>query len=655
MSLPNRQIHLDFHTAEIGRPLGEKFNGDEFAQTLLAAKVQSITLFAKCHHGFAYYETKLGNHHPDLSFDLLGQQIAACTKVGIETPVYLSVGYDDFISQQHPEWLQRDVAGRMIYSRGVPASYLEPGYKRLCLNSPYVDYLQEQVAEVLAIFGERIPGLFFDIVRQEPCYCENCVRDMTQQGINLQDEKAVAAFADQVTIRFKHELSDFIRARKADSHIFYNDGSMGPNIHQNFDDYSHFEVEALASSQWGYGYFPVVGRYVKNLGKEFLGMTSKFHIGWSDFGSYKNEPALEYETLLSMAHGGQVSVGDQLYPDGQLQPHTYELIGKVFTKLEAAQPYCEHVTAVVDFALLFTSTDDKGRFTEELDGAVSLLKESHYLFDIIDGTMDFSKYPVLILADVARLDDQLIAKLNDYIAAGGRILCSGEAPVQNKQFVFDHFPARLLHGPIFQMDYLKLPDESFEHIMYLGGNQIEPTDDAQVLAQQYGSLFNRTYEHYYGHVQAPIDWTRSTAGVVRNEHFVYFTHRIFSLYYAVAAKFYKDLVVSVLDQLLPRKTVVTNLPSTAEVILNQQAVKRRYIAHIFHYIPQHRGHFGKGIDVVEEASSLTDTTLQFKLEQTPKKVYRASTQQEIPFDYKNGQLNVQIDQMNGHEMVVIDY
>ncbi|WP_071130877.1 alpha-amylase family protein [Enterococcus timonensis] len=654
MSLPSRQIHLDFHTPQLGKPIAEEFVGEEFAATLQDTLVQSITLFAKCHHGFAYYDTQLGNKHPDLKINLLKEQIDACQKVNIQTPVYFSVGYDDFISQQHPEWLQRDVAGRMLYSRNTPITVLEPGYKRLCLNSPYITYLKKQVAEVLELFGQQIPGLFFDIVRQEPCYCENCVGEMEKQGIDLQNEQAVNLFSIEVTKRFKKEMSEFIRARKSDSHIFYNDGSMGPTIRENIDDYSHFEVEALASSQWGYGYFPIAGRYAKNLGKDFLGMTSKFHIGWSDFGSYKNEAALTYETLQSMAYGGQVSVGDQLYPNGKLQPYTYRRIKQVFKKLKDVQPYCEEMTTVADFAVLYTKTDEKGRFTEELDGACSMFRESHYLFDIIDGQMDFSKYPVLVLADVAELDDDLIKKLNKYVADGGRILCSGEAPVKNKQFVFENFPAKYIYSPLFQMDYLKLPEEEFEHIMYLGGNQIETANGAKVLADQYGSLFNRTYEHYYGHVQAPINWDRATPGVVMNEQYAYFSHRIFSLYYAVAAKFYKDLVNTVLDQLLPAKSIETNLPSTAEILLNYQAQDKRYIVHLFHYIPQHRGHFGKGIDVIEEATPLDNIQIKIQLPQAPKKIFRSSDLKEIEFNYQAGQVSLTIDHMLGHELLVIE-
>lgn len=58
----HRQIHLDFHTpARV--TVGDKFNPTEFFDTLEAAKVNSIAVFAKCHHGYSYFDTR---GHPAL-------------------------------------------------------------------------------------------------------------------------------------------------------------------------------------------------------------------------------------------------------------------------------------------------------------------------------------------------------------------------------------------------------------------------------------------------------------------------------------------------------------------------------------------------------------------------------------------------------------
>jgi hypothetical protein len=75
----HRQIHLDFHTSA-GVTVGDQFNTTEFFDTLEAAKVNSIAVFAKCHHGYSYFDTKVGTLHLGQSFDLLGQAAAEGTK-----------------------------------------------------------------------------------------------------------------------------------------------------------------------------------------------------------------------------------------------------------------------------------------------------------------------------------------------------------------------------------------------------------------------------------------------------------------------------------------------------------------------------------------------------------------------------------------------
>src|SRR5256885_7114543 len=77
--LRTRQIHLDFHTSPFIRDVGVDFDADEFAKTMAAAHVNSVTVFAKCHHGHLYYNTKRPERHPGLKrgLNLLGQQVEA--------------------------------------------------------------------------------------------------------------------------------------------------------------------------------------------------------------------------------------------------------------------------------------------------------------------------------------------------------------------------------------------------------------------------------------------------------------------------------------------------------------------------------------------------------------------------------------------------
>lgn len=143
--MPFRQVHLDFHTSEQIPGIGSRFDGERFAETLKRASVNSITCFSRCHHGWIYHDTRFSEvRHPHLTCNLLAEQIKACHAAGIRVPIYITVGWDELQSRQHPEWLQRTVDGKPY-----GAAPLEPGWHKLCLNSPYVDFVQAQTEEVL--------------------------------------------------------------------------------------------------------------------------------------------------------------------------------------------------------------------------------------------------------------------------------------------------------------------------------------------------------------------------------------------------------------------------------------------------------------------------------------------------------------------------
>jgi histone acetyltransferase (RNA polymerase elongator complex component) len=70
-------VHLDFHTSPLIESIGRDFEREEYIRTIREAHIDLMTVFAKCHHGYCYYPTKVGEMHPHLSFDLLGAQLEA--------------------------------------------------------------------------------------------------------------------------------------------------------------------------------------------------------------------------------------------------------------------------------------------------------------------------------------------------------------------------------------------------------------------------------------------------------------------------------------------------------------------------------------------------------------------------------------------------
>ena len=73
--IPARQVHLDFHTSEHIPAVGARFSKKQWQKALKLGHVNSINIFAKCHHSWSYYPTKVGRMHPTLTRDLLGEQL----------------------------------------------------------------------------------------------------------------------------------------------------------------------------------------------------------------------------------------------------------------------------------------------------------------------------------------------------------------------------------------------------------------------------------------------------------------------------------------------------------------------------------------------------------------------------------------------------
>src|SRR5205823_5660551 len=314
-----------------------------------------------------------------------------------------------------------------------------PCWHRLCFNSPYIDVVWEQTAEVLGSFP--VDGLFFDIITQEPCLCRNCLEKMTPEGVDPADLDARARFARRTIDEFKRLFTRRIREMNPDCTIFYNSGHVAPQIRPVADTYTHFELESLPSGGWGYMHFPLTAKYARTLGKELLGMTGKFHKSWGDFNSLKTPAALEYECFMMLAEGAKCSVGDQLHPRGVLDPATYDLIGHVYRQVEAKEPWCSGAEALAEVALFTPEAIGvaEGRVDPAAAGALRMLRERHYQVDVVDGENDWSRYRLVILPDKITLDEALSQKVSRYLAAGGSLLLSYESGLEpsKSRFVLD--------------------------------------------------------------------------------------------------------------------------------------------------------------------------------------------------------------------------
>lgn len=654
-----RQVHLDFHTSEAIENIGSRFSKTQFQGALKLGHVNSITVFSKCHHGWAYHPSKANEMHPGLKFDLLGAMIEAAHEINVKTPVYISAGLDEKMARRHPEWLIRDKEEK---TTRVP-DFMTPGYHEFCFNSPYLDYLIGLVEEVVQNYDAD--GIFFDIVKVKTCYCQNCISTLRKKGKDPRDEKAVMELAEKVYANYTNRVKKAVHFIKPDMRIFHNGGHIKRGRRDLAKMNTHLEIESLPTGGWGYDHFPLSARYVQNLGMEYLGQTGKFHTTWGEFGGYKHPNALRYETSLNIANGAKCSVGDQLHPEGLMDEATYALIGHAYKEVEAKEEWCKNVVNVADVALLSLEVlgitgigKGPAAFSGKSDtGAVRMLLEGKILFDVIDTEEDFNKFKVLILPDRLRIDQTLKEKLEEFFKNGGKVFATGESGLNEEGNLFAiDIGVKWMQVNPFKPDYFKphfrldkLGDASF--IFYSQGQKIE-LDGGMEMGHREDPYFNRDIFSFCSHQHTPSSLNNGGPGMVESKNGIYFAWNVFEDYATKGSLALKETVIYALNRLLKEKTLETNLPSSGVVTLMHQKQQKRLICHLLYASPVKRG---ESIEVIEDTLPVYNTTVSLRIPHEVKKVYLAPQLEEIAFRQEDGILSYAVDRFECHQMVVVEY
>ena len=656
-----RQVHLDFHTSEAIENIGADFSAEQFQEQLRRGHVDSITVFSKCHHGWAYHPSEANEIHPHLSFDLLGAQIDAAHAIGVNTPVYLSAGLDEKLAKRRPEWLLRSADDRMNWVD----TFLKPGYHQFCMNTPYLDILTAQIEEVVQHYDAD--GIFLDIVGVRDCLCHTCLATLVLEGKDPENPADVRALGEWVYAEYGRRTNDAVHTHKPGLPVFHNGGHLTRGRRDLAHFNTHLELESLPTGGWGYDHFPLSARYAATLGMEYLGMTGKFHTSWGEFGGFKHPNALRYEAALSLAMGAKCSVGDQLHPLGVMSPATYTLIGAAYAEVEQKEAWCEGAVNIADVALLSLESAGLTKVSQAQNaysghsdvGAVRMLLEGHFLFDVVDAEADFSAYKVLVLPDYLRLTPALQAKVKAFTAGGGQVLATGESGLtaeDGDDFALD-FGVRWTGVSEFQPNYFvphwtpaPLGDAAF--IMYAPSQTVALTGTGTVLGHQEESYFNRTWAHFSSHQHTPNTGMDAGPGMTQGPDGIYVAWAVFEDYATKGSLICRKIVEHALNLLLPEKTLVTNLPVQGVTTLTEQAQERRFVHHLLYASPVRRG---ESIEVIEDLVPLADVHVSLRLKRQISRISLAPSGAEVPFTYTDGIISYILPRLECHQMVVLDY
>lgn len=639
-------VHLDFHTSPDIENIGAKFNKAEFTKQLRDAKVDLITVFAKCHHGYSYYPTKLGTMHPHLSFNLLKEQIEAAHDAGAKAPIYITMGWSKKDADEHPEWHHIDFwnkkpiiygynGGRLDEAPETPIS--DCSWVTLCPVGGYKKYLEDITREVCEQFDVS-DGVFYDICfMKDACVCEDCKKGIKKMGLDPDDYADAQKYYREKRIELMKDLTGIVHEYAKDATVFYNGGA-DMNRPEYHPYQTHYELEDLPTAWGGYDFMPLRAKSFEKYGKIFLGMTGKFHHSWGEFGGFKNKDALKYECADMLSVGASMSVGDHLHPNGMLDKSTYSIIGYAFDYVSKIEKYCENTKAYTDIALWMSHTDSDV-------GCSKALQIMQIEFDVIQNGSNLNKYNCVILPDRVKLTAEDKKHLCEFTSQGGKIIASGES-------IFDELGIYMKGHSGSDRDFIlcDIEDVTTPFLSYSSAYKTE--SDGEALAKVYEPLFNRTYAHFCGHKNTPPkEECAKYPALVKKDNVLYFAHPVFQAYNESGNYILEKYIEKGFSYAYNKKINIENFPSCGRVRLRKSNNENFFALHLLYAPPVNRGN----VCLLEDFPVLHDLKITIVVNEKIRKIKTAIDEENISFVQNGDTVSFAINKMKLHELVILEF
>lgn len=363
--------------------------------------------------------------------------------------------------------------------------------------------------------------------------------------------------------------------------------------------------------------------------------------------------------------GAKVSVGDQLHPSGKMDAATYALIGAAYSEVEAKQEWCASALNIADIGLLSLeavrqesgSQGQMAKVGPADAGAVRMLLEGQFLFDVLDTDADFSRYKLLVLPDAVRIDDGLLSQLKAFTAEGGKVLATGTSGLHAQEDAFalnlgaEYVGPSEFHPEYFRPAWTPEPLQDAAFVMYGTGEQITLALNGTELGAREDPYFNRTWEHFCSHQFAPSNEKNAGPGMTQGPDGVYISWAMFSDYATKGSLICRLVVAHALNVLLgEQKTLSTTLGAQGVATLVHQKGEGRYVLHLLYASPVRRG---DGVEVIEDIPVVRD--VKATLRGLPP-VARATLQpqgHDVPFTQETDTLTFTVPRLENHQMVVL--
>lgn len=494
-----RRVLLDMHIPDWDERFLSLYDPRQIVERYVRANLTSVMFYCQSHVGLCYWPTKSGKMHAGLKGrDVVGEMLGLLREKHLDACAYYSVVFNNWAFLEHPEWRMMPAVEK---SEGA---FMGSRYGVCCPNNPdYRSFAMEQIDELVG--GYKFDGIFFDMTFwPHVCVCDHCRQKLrAEAGIEI-PETVDWTSENWCTFQAARErwMNEFARDLTAKA----REVSPGITVYHNF---------ATALFNWTLGLSFSSSVHHDFLGADFYGdpleqlMVSKLMLNLTenapiefmtsccvDLGDHAR--LKRYDEMLTQAFASTLFSGaflfiDAINPDGSTNPRIYERIGDIFSETARFEPYLGG-TEVEDIAVYFSS-ESKMSFKEtglpitrapmwgreyphssSVRGVCRMLQQAHLPFGVITrrDLPDLSRYKVVILPNVLRMDREECEALREYVRRGGKVFASRYTSLTESNGTrCDDFMLADVFGVSFEAD--DLPDVTY----------LKPADRiAEVIAPQ---------------------------------------------------------------------------------------------------------------------------------------------------------------------------
>nr|MBQ4319116.1 hypothetical protein [Clostridia bacterium] len=437
------------------------------------------------------------------------------------------------------------------------------GFRLPCYETGYGDYQFGMIKELIELHPE-VDGIFLDCINFVPCYGNECLEAIKAKGGDPLNDADVAKHTHDSVMNFLARVKKLIGNRNfiCNSQPYW--------LMRNFN--SHVEVECLpGAGGWNYDYFTVNAAYGRQIKEKVLYMSGRFQSSWGDLGGLKSYDSLENDMFDALMNGVECSVGDHMHPAEIIDEKVYDNIGKIYEKIMTYEPWTDTAKYKAEIGVLCHITSGFFHGGSAHQGIARMLGELKCTFDVVNETMDFSKYKLLIIPEGLRLSEALKEKVASHVAAGKPVLSVGSGGLDEASdtfalpewnFTFDGIDTST-------QAFYKYDDENFRYAAYVPGIKMYAGAGASVIAEYHKAYFNKEWDGFHGFYYLPPEKATGHAMAAVSGKVAHIAFNVFTAYTQKAYVAHKQLVRKCLDAIGFVPTVRTDLPSTSRVTLTE--------------------------------------------------------------------------------------